>query len=408
VDVRLDAAGRYRAVLKVVAPKLEDRHDLGEMTVYESKSAAVAGAKAQNPAEGIRFLKEQQWASEFATEVAALRTIEESLEVPAVVRVRGGGEGSAISPVRGHLSSARRLPIPGQRVRQGEVMAAVIPFTSSPQDLAGLKLELAQAETDLAQSKRVRERLEGLLADRAIPARRVEEATADEARAQARIDAAQERLAQFEHTRSGAAGEGSGSFAIRAPLNGVVTTLSAVAGGTVEAGQEILHIVDVDRVWVAAEVPELESEVLRHVERVGLQTGSLSIEIPGKRGRIERIGTMVDPESRRIPVILDVSNSDGALRIGQSLSARLGKGKAEARTSVPVTAIVDDGGRPVVFIQRDGENFERRPVTTGASAGGYVQVLQGLEAGDRVVSRGAYLVRLAALSTQIPAHGHVH
>jgi len=148
--------------------------------------------------------------------------------------------------------------------------------------------------------------------------------------------------------------------------------------------------------------------VLRTLKRAELQTGSLSIDIPGKRGRIERIGNVVDPESRRIAVILEVSNEDGALRIGQSLFARLGKGKAEALVSVPVSAIVDDGGRPVVFVQRDGESFERRPVRTGAAAGNYVQVVEGLKAGDRVVSRGAYLVRLAALSTQIPAHGHVH
>ncbi len=407
-DVRLDAAGRYRAVLKVQAPKLEDRHDLGEMIVHESKAAALAQAKPESPAEGIRFLKEQQWASEFATEVAAPRKIEESLQVPAVVRVRGGGEGSAISPVRGHLSHVHRLPIPGQRVRQGEVIAAVIPFTSTPQDLAGLKLELSQAETDMAQARRLRARLEGLLSDRAIPARRVEEAKADEARAQARIQAAQERLAQFERTRSGAGGEGGGSFEVRAPLTGIVTTLSAVTGGSVEAGQEILHITDIDRVWVTAEVPESESEILRTLKRVELQIGSRSTDIPGKRGRIERIGSVVDPESRRIPVVLEVSNEDGALRIGQSLFARLGKGKAEERVSVPISAVVDDGGRPVVFVQRDGESFERRPVRTGGAAGDYVQVVEGLQAGDRVVSRGAYLVRLAALSTQIPAHGHVH
>ena len=61
-------------------------------------------------------------------------------------------------------------------MRKGDVLAAVIPFTATPQDLAGLKLELSQAETDLAQARRLRERLEGLLAERAIPARRVEEA----------------------------------------------------------------------------------------------------------------------------------------------------------------------------------------------------------------------------------------
>jgi len=410
VDVQLDMAGRYRAVLKVQAPGLDDRHDIGEILVHKSKEAALAQAKAESATEAISFLKEQQWASDFATEVASRRMIEETLQVPAVVKVRGGGEGSAISTVRGFLSSARQLPTIGQRVRRGEVVAAVIPFTSSPQDLAGLKLEVSQAETDLSQSRRLSERLEGLLADRAIPARRVEEAKADEAKAQARIKAAQERLAQFEHTRSGAGGDegGEGSFQIIAPLSGIVTALSVVTGGTVESGQEILHITDMDRVWVVAEVPESESEVLRKVRRAELQVGSQWVSIPGRRGRIERIGHGVDPESRRIPVVFDLSNEDGLLRIGQSLSARLGKGQAEERVSMPVSAIVDDGGRPVIFIQREGESFERRPVRTGAAAGNYVQVLEGVKEGDRIVCKGAYLIRLASLSTQIPAHGHVH
>jgi membrane fusion protein, heavy metal efflux system len=409
VDVRLDAVGRYRAVLKVQGPKLEDLHDLGTMEVYESKAAALAQAKPAAEIEAISFLKEQQWASEFATEVAAPRRIEESLQVPTIVQVRGGGEGSAVSPVKGHLVASVALPIPGQHVKKGDLLAAVVPFTSNPQDLAGLKLELSQAETDLSQARKIRERLEALLAERAIPARRVEEARTDEIRAQARIQAARERIAQYERSRVGA-GEDStaGSFEIRVPLSGMVTAVSAVTGGSVEAGQEIVRITDVDRVWVVAQVPEAEGEVLQTLKRAELQTGSETFEIPGKRGRIERIGNIVDPQSRRIPVIFEVANQDGAFRIGQSLSALLSTGKAEDRVAIPVSALVDDGGRPVVFIQREGESFERKPVRTGAAAGKYVQIIDGVRAGDRVVSSGAYLIRLAALSTQIPAHGHVH
>lgn len=409
VDVRLDRPGSYRAVLLVRAPKLEDRIDLGEFAVYENEAAAIAQTKPAPETEAIRFLKEQQWVSEFATEVAASRNIEESLQVPAVVQVRGGGEGSAVSPVKGRLVPNITLPIPGQRVRKGDLLAAVIPFTPNPQDPAGLKLELSQAETDLAQAHKIRERLEALLADRAIPARRVEEARTDEIRAQARIQAARERLAQYERSRVGTGEEGTaGAFEIRVPLSGMVTTVSTVTGGSVEAGQEILHITDVDRVWVVAQVPEAEGEVLRNLKRAELQAGSQAFDIPGKRGRIERIGNIVDPESRRIPVIFEVANQDGAFRIGQSLQARLGTGKAEDRVAIPISALVDDGGRPVVFIQREGESFERKPVRTGAAAGRYVQIVDGLQAGDRVVSGGAYLIRLAALSTQIPAHGHVH
>jgi multidrug efflux pump subunit AcrA (membrane-fusion protein) len=78
------------------------------------------------------------------------------------------------------------------------------------------------------------------------------------------------------------------------------------------------------------------------------------------------------------------------------------------RPVVPTAAIVDDAGRPIVFVQRAGETFERRAVTLGARTGDVVQILDGVKAGDRVVTKGAYLVRLASLSTSVPAEGHVH
>jgi multidrug efflux pump subunit AcrA (membrane-fusion protein) len=71
--------------------------------------------------------------------------------------------------------------------------------------------------------------------------------------------------------------------------------------------------------------------------------------------------------------------------------------------------VVDDGGQTIVFVQTGGESFERRPVTLGGPReGGFVQVAKGLDAGERIVTRGAHLVRLAALSPQTPGHGHVH
>jgi multidrug efflux pump subunit AcrA (membrane-fusion protein) len=75
---------------------------------------------------------------------------------------------------------------------------------------------------------------------------------------------------------------------------------------------------------------------------------------------------------------------------------------------VPASALVDDAGRPIVFVQREGETFERRAVTPGARSGDIVRITEGLKPGDRIVTRGAYLVRLASLSTSVPAHGHVH
>jgi membrane fusion protein, heavy metal efflux system len=75
---------------------------------------------------------------------------------------------------------------------------------------------------------------------------------------------------------------------------------------------------------------------------------------------------------------------------------------------IPETALVDDAGRPIVFIQRKGESFVRRPVDVGYRQNGMVEITSGIAAGDRIVTAGGYLIRLATLSSQIPAHGHVH
>jgi multidrug efflux pump subunit AcrA (membrane-fusion protein) len=75
---------------------------------------------------------------------------------------------------------------------------------------------------------------------------------------------------------------------------------------------------------------------------------------------------------------------------------------------VPESAIVDDSGRPILYQQRSGETFVRRPVKLGQRSGGMVQVLDGINPGERIVTKGAHLIRLASMSSQVPAHGHVH
>jgi multidrug efflux pump subunit AcrA (membrane-fusion protein) len=107
-------------------------------------------------------------------------------------------------------------------------------------------------------------------------------------------------------------------------------------------------------------------------------------------------------------VIYATENRDRRLAINQAVHVRLLTTATAVAPAVPESAIVDDGGRPVVFIQASGEAFLRKPIQLGIREGGYVQVLEGVFPGERVVTRGAHLIRLAAMSSQVPAHGHVH
>jgi RND family efflux transporter MFP subunit len=270
-----------------------------------------------------------------------------------------------------------------------------------------LEFALAEAKADLGHARRDRERAERLLAAGAVPAKRLVEAQHEETVVTARLKAAQQRLGQYEDTRRADGALPSQSlFTLRSPISGVVANVNTTPGSNVTQGNSLFRIVAVDRVYVVASVPEAEAH------RVPQLSGA-EIELPGGEGtlpvrQLVSVSRLIDPESRTLSVIYEVDNSDRKLAIGQALSVRLFLSQGSKTVTVPEDAVVDDGGRPVVFVQVAGESFSRRPVRLGARAAGYVQVLEGVRVGERIVTRGAYLIRLAALSPQIPAHGHVH
>ena len=76
--------------------------------------------------------------------------------------------------------------------------------------------------------------------------------------------------------------------------------------------------------------------------------------------------------------------------------------------AIPDSAIVEEGGQPVAFVQVSGETFQKRELTLGIRDGNWVQVLTGVSEGERVVTKGAMAIRLASVSSVIPAHGHAH
>jgi RND family efflux transporter MFP subunit len=240
-----------------------------------------------------------------------------------------------------------------------------------------------------------------------VPARRLDEARVARDTAAARVKIAQEQLRHLELSRSGeGTGEAGERVVVRAPIAGVIAESSAVAGATVDAGQMLYRIVTLDRVHVVGAVPEQHLSQVQDVEAAEVVVPGLD---PLRTTRRVSVGRVVDREARSVPIIFALDAPPPAVAIGQAVSLRLiGTGSSEGVT-IPANAVVDDAGQPIVFVQAGGESFERRPVRLGGPReGGYVHIVSGLDAGERIVSRGAHLVRLAALSPQTPGHGHVH
>jgi RND family efflux transporter MFP subunit len=275
-----------------------------------------------------------------------------------------------------------------------------------PGDLPQLQRARADAHTALALATRDRERAERLTSAGAAPEKRLDEARSAEEQAKAQVTAAEASLAQYNVARTGGATDADGLFVIRAPVGGVIAQRDAATGANVAAGMILFRVVDASQIHVVGQVPEAQTVRARLVS-------AAEIEVPGHEGRVPAgrlasVGKVLDPQSRTVPITFAFDNRALGLPVGQAVSLHLLMDTTAPRPVVPAAAIVDDAGRPIVFVQREGETFERRAVTLGARAGDLVQITQGIKPGDRIVTKGAYLVRLASLSTSVPAHGHVH
>jgi cobalt-zinc-cadmium efflux system membrane fusion protein len=187
-----------------------------------------------------------------------------------------------------------------------------------------------------------------------------------------------------------------------------VTEIHTAPGAFVEAGAPLFRVTDVTQLWLEARVPESDASQIAsiHGAFLSLEGGGESVELPAEAlvGR----GHVVDPVSRTLPVLFAVDNASGRFAVGAFARAFLINGDERRVLAVPEHALVDDGGIDVVFVQVEGESFERRVVRLGARDRGWVEVLAGVSPGDHVVSRGAWSVKLAASSGSIPAHGHAH
>lgn len=402
-NVEPKGAGDARLSIVVHGKDMNETFDVGAAKVASDVSSAEKPPEAAE--ETIAFSKEQQWALDFGTELAAVESMRDSLRVAAETLPRTGGEAAVIAPAGGRLILEKTFPV-GTAIEKGTEMASILPPAGATTDLASLQLAEAEAKVSLEQAQRDHGRAERLLAAGAVPARRAEEARAVEATAQARLQAAQTRLRQFDATRSGdGADSGVKRFVVRAPISGILAEASAISGANTDPGKILFRIVDTNSILVSGVVPESEYGRLR-------QLSGAEIEMPDGQvrpaGRLVAVGRLVDEATRTVPVTYEVDNQDRRLAINQTVFLRLFLTPMGKAPVVPEAAIIDDAGRPVVFAQRGGETFVRKPVKLGMRNHGMVQVLEGVSAGDRVVTKGAYLIRLSTMSSAVPAHGHVH
>jgi cobalt-zinc-cadmium efflux system membrane fusion protein len=404
VTVVPSSSGSFRLSIHLNCEGIEDTHDLGIVAIPANPSPIKPEASSEDPNE-ISFLKEQQWNLDFATSLTLDQSLRQSLRVPAEVTPRPGGEAQVDAPFDGRVHF-ERVPAIGSKVEANQILASLALPTSAPTDPTALELARTEANVQLQYLRRDRERAERLVASGAVPAKRLDEARSNELTAEARLKAAEARLTLFEASRNADSSGNNRRFAIRAPIAGTLVSVKSSPGANVRAGDVLFQIVDLDAVHVSAIIPESEFPSMRGLSGAELEIPGM--DAPRRLDRLVTIGRVVDAPSRTFPVIYAFDNRERRVAINQTVYVRILFAPTPRSAVIPESALVEDSGSPIVFVQTSGESFLRRPVKLGQREGGLVQIVEGLKPGERVVTKGAHLIRLASMSSQAPAHGHVH
>ena len=410
VEGKLPAAGKYRWALIVEGPDVSDRHDLGVTTVFADEAAAIGDAEkrqSDDPA-AVAYLKEQQWTNPFATVRAREGEVRRSLRVPASIEPLTGGEAIVSAPADGRFT-AQQLPAVGDRVSAGQALGRFEPrLSENTDDHATLVANVAEAEAVVEAARADLTRAQRLLAERAVPARRVEDAQRAVNIAEARLTAARSRLTQRDETLRSGGGVASGNtFVLRAPIAGRVADVHAALGASYDEGAPLFRIVRTDRVELQAHIPASEAPLRQPIHEIALEIPGRADPIVVDADHMHDAG-VIDPRTRALPVQFDVENRSGQLLVGQTATALLYTGQKERMVVVPKSAVLMEGGRPFVFVQSGGESFDRRFIEVATRDGDLVGVRSGVKPGERVVTAGAYEVQLASAAGGLPAEGHVH
>ncbi len=357
----------------------------------------------------VPYLKEQQWKTQYATAPAEVRPLRASVRVFGELRAAPGREVELSAPVSGRVDVVGAIPRVGQAVKRGDLFLTIAPAgAAGGADRAGLELEERRARAELGLAEREHKRAQDLFATQAVAERQVDAARVAVEMAEARLRTATAQLTALRSAQSNQSGGRAAAFDLRAPFDGVIARSAVMRGAFVAAGTPLFAVVDPRELSLVAHVPEQDLAAMADLEGAGFRVhGQASERSVGMEDHLGLSPTL-DPATRTASLTFAVDNAAGDLRPGQAARVTLYRKAATDGVAVPRQAVVDDNGAPAVFVMDGGEGFFKRRIVLGASDGDFMGVLSGVQAGDRVVSRGAYEVKLSTTAGAIPAHGHQH
>lgn len=281
----------------------------------------------------------------------------------------------------------------GQKVAAGEALAVIV-----SQQVSELRSELAAASRRLELARTTFERERQLWQD-GISAEQ-DYLQARQALQEAQIALANARQKGRTLDPQGDAGDGS-RYELRAPFAGVVVEKHLVPGEVVGESSAAFTVADLNRVWVTFSVSPRDLEQVRVGQDVRVIAPELGRETTAKVAYVSRL---LGEQTRTATGRITLDNADGVWRPGLFVSVALATERHAAKAVIPLSAVQEVEQQSSVFVRTD-EGFDVRAVTLGSRSDGFVEVREGLKAGERVAAAGSFILK-SELGKASAEHAH--
>jgi cobalt-zinc-cadmium efflux system membrane fusion protein len=307
----------------------------------------------------------------------------------------------------------------GDRVEKGRLLARLHSHEvhDARAEYAKARNELRRREAECDYSRNARDRAARLYQLKATSLEQLQRTEADLKSAELGIKTAQAEInrigehlhhlglsyegAEEEYTREGNPGEYEDEelVPVVAPISGTILKRFVSPGTVVTPASDLLLISDLETLWIHAEVPEKFLGLVRQCKSAAVKVQAYPERV--FTARVEMIGDLLNPDTRTVEVRCSIRNSEGLLKPEMYAAVTFEFSETRQSVVIPIASVQDLGGQSVVFVREDDTRFRSRTVRLGRQTGDLVEVLEGVKAGESVVSQGSFLLKSELLKRQM-------
>lgn len=361
-----------------------DEHD----ALHEADEHKISSPTA------ITFTKEKSWQVDFATALPEVRPFGQVIRAVAQVQSAQGDEMTVVAKSSGILTFATHDLLEGKAVSQGNALFSI---ASDGMFEGNLTLQREQAKNEYEKAKQNYERAKSLIESKIVSEKEfLEYKTLFE---NAKLT--------YENLNKNVKGNGS---SVTAPMSGYVKQILVKNGDYVTVGQPVIILSQNKDLVLKAEVPQRYATNLSALTDANVESPNSHVvySLSELHGQILSYGKSVSENSHLLPITLKINNV-GDFIPGSFVTTWFITSTNRQALVIPKSALTEEQGNYYVFVQLTPELFEKQLVKIGAHDGKNVEILSGITPGQRIVVRGAILVKLAKSSGALDPHaGHVH